>query len=134
MKFGTDGLRPKLITGLDKEGITEVMGIQDKMFSAIAARENISACSQTGSGKTLGYLLPIFQRQEVIQNSFQAVILVSTHELGLQVHRQIEMLATNSGIPVRSVTVFGNANIDLQAKALKTKPQIVVGTPGRVLD
>lgn len=134
MNFETVGLRPELIAGLDKQGITEVIGIQDKMFSAIAAGENIIACSQTGSGKTLGYLLPIFQRQEKIQNSFQAVILVSTHELGLQVHRQIEMLAANSGIPVRSAIVFGNANIDLQIKALKTKPQIVVGTPGRVLD
>ncbi|HWP50863.1 MAG TPA: DEAD/DEAH box helicase, partial [Clostridia bacterium] len=134
MNFETLGLRTELIAGLNKQGITETIGIQDKMFSGILAGENIIACSQTGSGKTLGYLLPIFQRQEIIQNGLQVVILVSTHELGLQVHRQIELLAANSGIPLRSASVFGNANIDLQIKALKTKPQIVVGTPGRVLD
>ncbi len=132
--FETLGLRPELIEGLSKQGITETIGIQDKMLSGILAGNDIIACSQTGSGKTLGYLLPVFQRQEEVQSGLQVVILVSTHELGLQVHRQIELLAANSGIPIRSAAVFGNANIALQIKALKTKPQIVVGTPGRVLD
>lgn len=134
MNFETIGLKPELIAGLNKQGVTEPIGIQDKMISAILSGNDIMACSQTGSGKTLGYLLPIFQRQEDIQNGLQVVILVSTHELGLQVHRQIELLAANSGILIRSAAVFGNANINLQIKTLKTKPQIVVGTPGRVLD
>ena len=63
MKFETLGLRPELIEGLQKQGIKEVIGIQDKMFTGILTGENIIACAQTGSGKTLGYLLPIFQRQ-----------------------------------------------------------------------
>ena len=134
MKFETLGLRPELIEGLQKQGIKEVIGIQDKMFTGILTGDNISACSQTGSGKTLGYLLPIFQRQENINKGLQVVILVSTHELGLQVHRQVELLAANSDIFMRSVAVFGNANINSQIKLLKTKPQIVIGTPGRVLD
>ena len=134
MKFETLGLRPELIEGLQKQGIKEVIGIQDKMFTGILTGDNIIACSQTGSGKTLGYLLPIFQRQENIKKGLQVVILVSTHELGLQVHRQVELLAANSGIFMRSVAVFGNANINSQIKLLKTKPQIVIGTPGRVLD
>ena len=134
MKFETLGLRPELIEGLQKQGIKEVIGIQDKMFTGILTGDNIIACAQTGSGKTLGYLLPIFQRQENIKKGLQVVILVSTHELGLQVHRQVELLAANSGIFMRSVAVFGNANINSQIKLLKTKPQIVIGTPGRVLD
>ena len=134
MEFETLGLRPELIEGLQKQGIKEVIGIQDKMFTGILTGENIIACSQTGSGKTLGYLLPIFQRQENVKKGLQVVILVSTHELGLQVHRQVELLAANSDIFMRSVAVFGNANINSQIKMLKTKPQIVIGTPGRVLD
>lgn len=134
MKFETLGLRPELIEGLNKQGIKEVIGIQDKMFTGILTGDNIIACSQTGSGKTLGYLLPIFQRQENVKKGLQVVILVSTHELGLQVHRQVELLAANSDIFMRSVAVFGNANINSQIKLLKTKPQIVIGTPGRVLD
>ena len=134
MEFETLGLRPELIEGLQKQGIKEVIGIQDKMFTGILTGENIIACSQTGSGKTLGYLLPIFQRQENVKKGLQVVILVSTHELGLQVHRQVELLAANSDIFMRSVAVFGNANINSQIKLLKTKPQIVIGTPGRVLD
>lgn len=134
MKFETLGLRPELIEGLQKQGIKEVIGIQDKMFTGILTGDNIIACSQTGSGKTLGYLLPIFQRQENVKKGLQVVILVSTHELGLQVHRQVELLAANSDIFMRSVAVFGNANINSQIKMLKTKPQIVIGTPGRVLD
>lgn len=134
MNFEALGVRPELVEGLQKQGISEPIGIQDKLFPGILGGQDIIACSQTGSGKTLGYLLPIFQRQTEIEKGLQVVILVSTHELGLQVHRQIERLATNSGILLRSAAVFGNANIDLQIKALKTKPQIVVGTPGRVLD
>lgn len=134
MNFETLGLRSELIEGLKKQDITEPIGIQDKMFLGILDGDDIIACSQTGSGKTLGYLLPVFQRQKDIEKGLQVVILVSTHELGLQVHRQIERLAANSGISVQSAAVFGNANINLQIKMLKTKPQIVVGTPGRVLD
>ena len=134
MNFETLCLRSELIQGLKKQGITDPIGIQDELFSGILANSDIIACSQTGSGKTLGYLLPIFQRQKDIQKGLQVVILVPTHELGLQVHRQIELLAANSGIPLRSAAVFGNANIDMQIKMLKTKPQFVVGTPGRVLD
>lgn len=135
MNFETSGLKPELIAGLAKQGITQSIGIQDSLLPAILAGGDVLACSQTGSGKTLGYLLPLFQRQQTtISNGLQAVILVPTHELGLQVHRQIELLAANSGIALRSVAVFGNGNIKLQIQKLKTKPQIVVGTPGRVLD
>ena len=134
MNFEALCLRSELLEGLKKQGVTAPIGIQDKLFSGILTDSDIIACSQTGSGKTLGYLLPIFQRQKDIQKGLQVVILVPTHELGLQVHRQIELLAANSGIPLRSAAVFGNANINMQIKMLKTKPQFVVGTPGRVLD
>ncbi|MEG1918574.1 MAG: DEAD/DEAH box helicase [Oscillospiraceae bacterium] len=134
MTFETLGLRAELLAGLRAQGITDSMGIQEKMIPAILAGRDVLACSQTGSGKTLGYLLPIFQRQGEIAAGLQVVILTPTHELGLQVHRQVELLAANSGIALRSAAVFGDANIELQIKKLKTKPQIVVGTPGRVLD
>ncbi|MEG2176548.1 MAG: DEAD/DEAH box helicase [Oscillibacter sp.] len=134
MDFEASGLKPELIAGLAKQGITQSIGIQQALLRAMLAGKDVIACSQTGSGKTLGYLLPLFQRQETVQNGLQAVILVPTHELGLQVHRQIELLAANSSIALRSVAVFGNGNIKLQIQKLKTKPQIVVGTPGRVLD
>lgn len=132
MNFEASDLKPALVAGLFKQGITQSIGIQEPLIAAILAGKDVLACSQTGSGKTLGYLLPLFQRPEA--SGLQAVILVPTHELGLQVHRQIELLAANSGIALRSVAVFGNGNIKLQIQKLKTKPQIVVGTPGRVLD
>lgn len=134
MDFEAIGLKPELVAALRQQGITQCIGIQEKMIGALLAGKDVIACSQTGSGKTLGYLLPLFQRQEAVVNGLQAVILVPTHELGLQVQRQIQLLAEGSGIDLRCAAVFGNANIDLQIKKLKTKPQIVVGTPGRVLD
>lgn len=134
MDFEAIGLREELVAGLKKQGITQCIGIQEKLIGAVLSGKDVIACSQTGSGKTLGYLLPIFQRQTEIVNGLQAVILVPTHELGLQVQQQILLLAEESGIALRSAAVFGNASIDLQIKKLKTKPQIVVGTPGRVLD
>lgn len=134
MSFNIQGMKSELIKALEIQGIKTPISIQRELFESILGKNDVIAQSQTGTGKTLGYLLPIYQRQSEIEKGLQVLILVPTHELGIQVLRQIEMLSKNSGIELRCATAFGNANIQRQIEQLKLKPQIVVGTTGRVLE
>ena len=90
--------------------------------------------SETGSGKTLSYLLPIFSMVDTSLRSTQFIILTPTHELAVQVHKQAEFLTDNTDGSVRSALIIGGANISRQIDKLKEKPQIVIGSTGRILD
>jgi ATP-dependent RNA helicase DeaD len=88
--------------------------------------------AETGTGKTLAYLLPIFARLDAGQPATQAVVLAPTHELAIQIHRQCCDLAQNAGWPVRSLLLIGGTPMDRQLDKLKHKPHVVVGSPGRI--
>ncbi len=123
-----------LIAGLAKQNITYPTDIQQKMIPAICTGQDVVGRSETGSGKTLAYLLPIFLRIDPNVRGTQAIILAPTHELAAQVHKQAELLAKNAGVNVRSALIIGTAGIQRQVEKLKEKPQIVVGSAGRMLD
>ncbi|NLI90391.1 MAG: DEAD/DEAH box helicase, partial [Epulopiscium sp.] len=86
-----------------------------------------------GTGKTLAYLLPLLQKIDTSRREMQVLILTPTHELAMQVYRQVELLSKNSAMPVTSAAIIGNANIKRQVKELRDKQHIIVGTPARVL-
>ncbi|WBW97062.1 DEAD/DEAH box helicase [Oceanirhabdus sp. W0125-5] len=132
--FETLGLNPKLIDGLKKSSITTPTEIQSKVISLAIENNDIIGESMTGSGKTLAYLLPIFQRIDATKKDLQAIILAPTHELVQQIKNEIELLAKNSDIPVKSAAIIGEVNIKRQVEALKNKPHIVVGSTGRILE
>ena len=88
--------------------------------------------AETGTGKTLAYLLPIFGRLDTSQAATQAIIVAPTHELAIQIHRQCGTLAQHAGWPVRALLLIGGTPIDRQLDKLKTRPHVVVGSPGRV--
>lgn len=135
MNFSEIGLNEKLILGLKKEGIEVPSTIQQKAFNSIESGKNAILNAQTGSGKTLAYLLPIYNRQdEVISKGMQVIILVPTHELCMQIVKQIDRLSQNSNIIIKAAAITGSVNIKRQIERLKEKPQIVVGTPGRILE
>lgn len=90
--------------------------------------------AETGTGKTLAYLLPIFSRLDIEQAATQAVIVAPTHELALQIHRQCCDLAQNAGWPVRSLLLIGGTSTERQIDKLKKKPHVVVGSPGRIAE
>jgi superfamily II DNA/RNA helicase len=123
-----------LIEGLKKSNIVEPTTVQDETIELILENKDVIAEAVTGSGKTLAYLLPAFQRIDTDSKDLHTLILAPTHELVLQVNNVIKELAKNSDKPVRSATVIGEVNIKRQVEALKAKPHIVVGTPGRVLE
>lgn len=134
MPFDNLGLNLSLIEGLKKEGITEPTDIQVKSIPLALENKDIIGQSQTGSGKTLAYLLPIFQKIDSSKREMQAIILAPTHELAMQIDKQVKSLAENSSVPVTSTSIIGEVNIKRQIEKLKEKPHIIVGSSGRILE
>jgi ATP-dependent RNA helicase DeaD len=121
-----------LIAALSKQQITDPTPIQTAAIPVLAAGKDAYLHAETGTGKTLAYLLPIFARLELAKAATQVTILAPTHELAIQIHRQCCDLAQNAGQAVRSVLLIGGTSSDRQIEKLKKKPHIVVGSPGRM--
>lgn len=132
--FNTLDLDEKIIAGLEKQNITRPTEIQSTAVPIMLKGKDIIAQSITGSGKTLAYLLPLFQQIDVTKKDLQAIILVPTHELAVQINDEIRLLAKGSGCDVASATLIGNVSIKRQIEKLKSKPHIVVGSPVRMLE
>ena len=132
--FSNLGLSAPLTAALHKAGLTVPTAIQSEVLPLVLAGRDIVAQSATGTGKTLAYLLPLFTKIDTARRENQAIILAPTHELAIQIQRQIELLAQNAGLAVTSVPLIGNANITRQIDKLKERPHIVVGSSGRILE
>lgn len=132
--FKETGISDKLISALKNQGITEPTEVQQNAIPDILSGKNVIARAETGSGKTLAYLLPLFMKIDPALRSAQAIILTPTHELAVQVYRQACLLAENAGLDVRSALVIGDAGLARQLEKLKEKPQIIVGSAGRIYD
>lgn len=127
-------LNDKLIEGLAKQNITIPTDIQEKAIQPILENKDLIGEAVTGSGKTLAYLLPAFERIDTESKDLHTLVLAPSHELVIQINNVIKELAIAADYPVRSLTVIGNVNIKRQIEGLKTKPHIIVGTPGRVIE
>lgn len=135
MNFNELNINEAVVGGLNKQGITSPTTVQELAIPVILEGKDAIVRSETSSGKTLAYLLPIYARQtEPVQKGLQAIVLVPVHELAMQVHAQIELLSSNSGIAVKSVPIIGDVKIKNQIEKLKTKPQIIVGTCDRIIE
>ena len=132
--FDQFGLDESLVAALKKEGIVEPTAIQEQTIPFILETRDVVGQSETGTGKTLAYLLPIFQKIDTLKRETQAMILTPTHELAIQIQREIEILANNSGLAVTSTAIIGNVNITRQIDKLKEKQHIIVGSSGRILE
>ncbi len=134
MNFTDLGISDAFIQALEKEGITTPMPIQSEAIPALIDGSNAYVSAQTGTGKTLAYLLPIFGKIDPSVLNAQAVVLAPTHELASQIHQQALRLAQNSGVPVKSLLLIGGASTKRQLEKLKRKPQLIVGSAGRILE
>jgi len=131
----TDLLVPtELIAALAKQQISEPTPIQSAAMPVLMAGKDAYLNAETGTGKTLAYLLPLFTRIDPAQAATQVVIVAPTHELAIQIHRQSCDLAQNAGRAIRSVLLIGGTATDRQIEKLKAKPHVVVGSPGRILE
>jgi ATP-dependent RNA helicase DeaD len=134
ISFDQLNLKETLVAALKKEGIVEPTAIQEKVIPFALENRDILGQSETGSGKTLAYLLPILQKTDPQKRETQAIILSPTHELAVQIQRQIEILIKNSGLDIKAALIIGNVNITRQIEKLKEKPHILVGSGGRILE
>ncbi|MCE9614915.1 MAG: DEAD/DEAH box helicase [Lentisphaerae bacterium] len=132
MTFADLALPPPLVAALAKQNITEPMDIQVAAWPVLMDGRHAYINSETGTGKTLAYLLPLFARMEVALAATQVIIVVPTHELALQIQRQSCDLAVNAQLPIRTLLLIGGTSLDRQIEKLKKKPQVVVGSPGRI--
>jgi superfamily II DNA/RNA helicase len=134
LTFSELQLDTSLIDGLNRQGITIPTPIQETAIPLIMEGKDVIAQSHTGSGKTLAFLTPLFQKVDTGKREMQVLILAPTHELVMQIHNQINLLAQNSGMPVTAASIIGGANVEKQIKKLKEKPHFVVGSAGRILE
>jgi superfamily II DNA/RNA helicase len=134
MSFEQFGLAPALLVGLEKQNFIEPTPVQVQAVPVVQAGSDTYINAETGSGKTLAYLIPLFQVLKCELRAAQVLILAPTQELAIQIHRVTCDLAQHSGMDIRSASLIGGAAIDRQLEKLKKKPQVIVGTPGRILE
>ncbi len=129
--FAALGLRPSLLRGLAEAKFVTPSEIQALLIPEALKGGDILGQARTGTGKTAAFGLPVLQSAEK-GLATQALILVPTRELAVQVEEEIKRLGQYT--PIRTVAVYGGQKITAQMKHLKHGPEIVVGTPGRVID
>ncbi len=126
------GIAPELLDAVKSLGFEQPSPIQAEAIPVALTGRDVVGQSQTGSGKTMAFGIPVVQRVDPTQRNVQALILCPTRELAMQVCAEIHKLATFKDI--RATPVYGGASYDRQIRALQSGSQIVVGTPGRILD
>ncbi|UII19434.1 DEAD/DEAH box helicase [Fulvivirga ligni] len=133
MNFDEFKISNQLRNAIDELGFTAATEIQEKAFPVIASGTDVVGISQTGTGKTLAYLLPLLQDLKFSKSpNPRVLILVPTRELVTQVVAAIESLTTY--VTVRTLGIFGESNIRLQKEALAEGQDLIVATPGRLYD
>ncbi len=124
-------LKAELIESLGRMGITTLTEVQQQAMLPILEGRDVIVRSKTGTGKTLAFLIPVFQRLEK-SHDVVAVVIVPTRELAIQVGSVASQLG--KGIHIRTTVVYGGASINVQMEQLASGVNIVVGTPGRMID
>ena len=128
------GIPPAYVKGLGVQGITKPTPIQCLTLPKLLAGHDVLGQSETGSGKTLCYLIPILLRVDSQKRQAQAIILTPTHELAVQVYKQAELLIKNADASIGCALIIGGASMTRQLEKLKEKPQVIVGSYGRILE
>ncbi len=137
MSFDTLGLRPELLRAVADEGYTQPTPVQIQAIPVILAGGDVMAGAQTGTGKTAGFALPILEK--LMQHPaaegkrpVRVLILTPTRELAVQVGESMRIYGQH--LPLRSVVVYGGVNANSQIEELRRGVDVIVATPGRLLD
>ena len=131
-QFSDLNLHPELMEALEKRGYTEPTPIQAQMIPIMLTGADVIGQAQTGTGKTAAFALPILQNLIPGQRKPQALVLSPTRELAMQVAKAME--AYGAYTDVRVLAIYGGSSYSRQISALKRGVDVVVGTPGRLLD
>jgi len=138
MSFDQLGLSPELLRAVADQGYTEPTPVQAAAIPLVLAGRDVLAGAQTGTGKTAAFVLPILQRLGTAnpvsdrRAPIRVLVVVPTRELALQVEESVRTYGARHRF--RSTTIYGGVGFDPQVRALRAGPDIVVATPGRLLD
>jgi len=125
------GLKPRLLQMIENKGFEIPTPIQIKAIPPALAGHDVMGQAQTGTGKTAAFGIPMLNRM-VPGRGLQGLVVCPTRELAVQVTEEINSLG--KGMNLRSLAVYGGQSIELQIRALSRRPELLVGTPGRLLD
>ncbi len=132
-KFEQMEINEELKKAIKKMGFEEATPIQAKAIPTVLEGKDFIGIAQTGTGKTCAFGVPVINRIDTFSNKVQALILCPTRELVIQTCEELKSLAHfTEGLKI--VPIYGGQQIERQMSALKGKPQIIVGTPGRIMD
>ncbi len=131
-ELSLETMTPELQAACLRAGWNTLTPVQAKSIPCLLDGRDMMIQSRTGSGKTGAYLLPILQKINLEKNVAQALVLVPTRELALQVSLEARMLA--EGTKLQTAMVYGGVGYTAQLEAFRAGAQLVVGTPGRILD
>ena len=136
LRFNELNISEDILNAVTEMGFEEASPIQSETIPIILSGKDVIGQAQTGTGKTAAFAIPVIEKLDIDSGFIQALILCPTRELVMQVTEEFRKLLkfkkNNSDSTV--VAVYGGQEIDRQFKALKKKPLIVVGTPGRIMD
>ncbi|WP_436515766.1 DEAD/DEAH box helicase [Ekhidna sp. To15] len=136
MTFNSLGLSEPLLRAISKKGYSEPSPIQSKVIPVILEKNDVLASAQTGTGKTAGFTLPMLQLlsngETFRKKPVRALILTPTRELAAQIYDNVR--AYSAYLDIRSAVIFGGVKANPQIAALKNGVDILIATPGRLLD
>ena len=136
MSFASLGLSAAILKAVEKQGYDTPSAIQEQAIPAVLEGKDVMAAAQTGTGKTAGFTLPLLELlskgQRAKRGQVRALVLTPTRELAAQVAESVSTYGTN--LPLKSAVVFGGVSINPQITTLRNGVDILVATPGRLLD
>ena len=132
MKFSELNINSSILDGIDKMEYSEMTKVQESVIPLALDGLDIICQAPTGTGKTLAFAIPILQKIKPL-NKVQAIILSPTRELAVQIATEINEVA-KSMLNVKAMAIYGGEAIDKQIYNLKKTPQVIVATPGRLID
>ncbi len=134
MTFKDLGLRPEVLQALNDLGFENPTPIQEEAIpELLSSQRDLVGLAQTGTGKTAAFGLPLIELTDFTKKHVQALIVAPTRELGMQIASDMKTF-TKHVQGARVATIYGGASIDKQAKEIRSGAQIVVATPGRLID
>ena len=132
MKFNELAIKQEILTALDEMGFNEMMPIQERVIPLILDGCDVIGQAQTGTGKTAAFGIPLIEKSSKKHEGVEHLIISPTRELATQIKNELDLIAKNSGITIG--LILGGVDYNKERRMLKANPNIIVGTPGRLLD
>lgn len=130
--FNELNLSNQVLKSISNLGFEEVTPIQEQAIPLAMDKKDLIGQAQTGTGKTAAFGIPLIEMSDVNSDNIQGIVVTPTRELAVQVAEELNKIGQHKGI--KTLPIYGGQEITRQFKALKKKPRIIVGTPGRLID